>query len=71
MASQNLGDLTKLPVEVRDVIWQNIGPQNDSGPKPKMDVLRTCRQLYNEVEPIIYDKEVLCFKASPRYQYRS
>jgi hypothetical protein len=71
MAPQNLGELAKLPAELRQIIWQNVGPQNGSGPKPSMGVLRTCRQLYDEVFPIMYNNEVLCFKVAPRYQYRS
>jgi hypothetical protein len=71
MSSQTLGELARFPAEVRKIIWQNIGPQNNSGPKSSMSILRTYRQLYNEVEPILYDKEVLCFKVSPQYQYRS
>jgi hypothetical protein len=71
MAPQNLGGLAKLPAELRQIIWQNIGTQNESGLKPSMGVLRTCRQLYGEVFPIMYNKEILCFKVAPRYQYRS
>jgi hypothetical protein len=45
MAPQNLGELAKLLAELRQIIWQNVGPQNDSGPKPSMSVLRTCSKL--------------------------
>jgi len=71
MASENtsIGLLAQLPREVRDLIWENFVPSH--GQQTNLGILRTCRQLYEEVSPLVYQNEVLRFHISPTYQYQS
>jgi hypothetical protein len=66
MASRNLGKFAELPGEIRNETWRNLRPEGDSI-KTSMSILRTCRQLWDEVSPQIYNKEVLTFKLPPIY----
>lgn len=80
MASQdvgedpNLGNLIRLPRELRDMIWENVCPQDDElnpSSKNSLASLRTCRQIYTELSPKVYEKEVLLVRISPTYQIGS
>jgi hypothetical protein len=79
MASQdvkdlNLGDLNRLPREIRNVIWEEVCPQDDElspNLKNSLASLRTCRQIYTEFSAKVYDKEALLVRISPTYQIGS
>jgi hypothetical protein len=65
----NIGLLAQLPREVRDLIWEHFVPSY--GQRTNLGILRTCRQLYEEVAALVYQNEVLRFHISPTYQYQS
>lgn len=70
-----LGNFDVFPREIRDMIWEHFTPQWGSNPDeiellfrdPEQDppnyqaILRTCNELYGEVVPYLYRKEILCF----------
>jgi hypothetical protein len=64
----SIGLLAQLPREVRDLIWEHFVPFY--GQQTNLGILRTCRQLYGEVAPLVYQNEVLRFHISPTYQYQ-
>ncbi|KAF4626092.1 hypothetical protein G7Y89_g12069 [Cudoniella acicularis] len=65
--------LLSLPRELRNIIWQHIPPQKGSkgNLKSSMSILRTCKQVYAEVEPIIYKNEALWFRLKQSYDRHS
>jgi hypothetical protein len=67
--STSIGLLAQLPREVRDLIWEHFVPSY--GQRTNLGILRTCRQSYEEVAPLVYQNEVLRFYISPTYQYQS
>src|SRR5207248_8010596 len=76
MAPNNpsLGVFAQFPPEVRVLIWKNFRPEGKDGtpsqvPKAGLSVLRTSRQLYNEVSTQIYSKCCLILEISPIYQH--
>lgn len=85
MAPQPLGDLYKLPGEIRNMIYEERQPflrpwtgkyamlRTDSSTRNEKNgalrILRTCRQLNREVTPYLYEKEVLNFRVDSRPKY--
>jgi hypothetical protein len=71
MASErtSIGLLAQLPREVRDLTWEHFVPTR--GQTTDLSILRTCRQLYEELSPLVYQNEVLRFHVSPTYRYQS
>jgi len=68
-----LGDFAIFPREVRDLIWQYVpfSPSIRHKSKSKhasneifrcLSILQASRQLYDEISPYLYDKEVLTFR---------
>lgn len=56
---RDIGTLAQFPFEIRELIWKDFSPRQ--GQETDLSILRTCRQLYEEVSPHIYEKEVLRF----------
>jgi hypothetical protein len=69
---ENMGTLSRFPREVRDLIWENFCFQQEKEstttlPNTDLSILRTCKQIHDEVEPFVYGKEVLTFTLEPTY----
>jgi hypothetical protein len=76
----NLGEFARFPQEVRDMIWADFAPSpryqegddsedsddEDNGPG-SLGILRTSHQLYEEILPHIYEKEVLRIEVDDTY----
>ncbi|KAK2810326.1 hypothetical protein FQN50_003057 [Emmonsiellopsis sp. PD_5] len=65
-----LGNLGKLPLELRRMVWENLAPvrketAGDPAEKTDLSILRASKILYREVFDTIYSHPVLEFDVSP------
>jgi len=63
--SNKLGELRKLPPEIRVQIWKEFRPRRDADPPSHLAILRVCHELTEEIIPEIYDKEILRIGVGP------
>lgn len=78
--SPGLGLFSRLPRELRDLIWNEFQPRNsdpgaDSHPVPKTDtrICKTSKQIYHGVSEELYRKRTMSFNilgASPKRSRR-
>ena len=71
-----------FPREIRDMIWEIFTPQwgpnldeiellfgdPQQDPPNSQAILRTSNELYGEVLPYLYKKEILCFRVHGRWE---
>jgi hypothetical protein len=66
----NLGTFSRLPKEVRILIWRNLLPEGRSedswrSGKNSLTILRTSQDLKKEIETELYNSRTLTFRISP------
>jgi hypothetical protein len=69
-ASSPLGKLSQLPKELRILIWKELLPESRASgsfhpPTSSLSILRTSRQLSDEVSTELYNGRVLTFRIAP------
>lgn len=71
-----LGQFSKLPPELREIIWLEFLPVNDTDtrspanmrPKCNLQVLQVSRQLRDEIEDVVYRRTTLQFNLSSKFE---
>ncbi|EFR05196.1 hypothetical protein MGYG_08210 [Nannizzia gypsea CBS 118893] len=64
--SPGLGNFSKLPYELRELIWLEFFPvPHEDEPAAELSILKASRALYHEISDVLFSKTNMCIDLSP------